>query len=90
MARRTRKRKEKTLEFDELKKQLLPLVRRVAPNHILEIMSQEYEKYIRASRSDAEQEFWIKAARSTANLASGMEKWVEEWIDEEEDDEKGT
>lgn len=38
------------------------------------------------SKSGAEQDFWIKAERSTANLSSGMEKWIEEWIDEEEDD----
>ncbi len=88
MARRRKKSAKQTISYEELKRVLLPLVQRVAPNHILEIMSKEYEKYIRVSKSGAEQDFWIKAARSTANLSSGMEKWIEEWIDEEEDDGK--
>lgn len=86
MARRKRKSQQKSMSYDELKRVLLPLVQRVAPNHILEIMSNEYGKYVRVSKSSAEQDFWIKAERSTANLSSGMEKWIEEWIDEEEDD----
>ena len=86
MARRRKKSRQQALSYEELKRVLLPLVQRVAPNHILEIMSQEYGKYVRMSKSGAEQDFWIKAERSTANLSSGMEKWIEEWIDEEEDD----
>lgn len=80
-----RKKKRKSgLSNEELKRKLLPLVREVVPHHILGMMSKEYSTYLRKSRSDAEHEFWIKISRSTANLASGMEKWLEEWLDEDE------
>lgn len=78
MAKRKRDKGEKQLAHA-----LLPLVRKHTPHAILQIMSKEYQSYLRRSRSDAEHEFWVKCSRATANLSSGMEKWLEEWIDEE-------
>jgi len=62
------------------------LARKFTPGAILKTLAKEYKKYPRKSKTDAEYEFWIKVSRSTANLASGMEKWVEEWLDEEDED----
>lgn len=67
---------------------LKSLARKYSPATILQVLSKEYAKYPAKSRTDAEHEFWIKVSRSTANLSSGMTKWVEEWIDEEEEEAK--
>jgi len=83
---RKRARKKQRVSTEELKRKLLPVVRSVAPHQILGIMAREYASYVRKSQSDAEHEFWVKVSRSSANLSSGMEKWLEEWIDEEEGD----
>ena len=54
------------------------------PHFILQALAKEYQSYPRASKAgSAEQEFWVKVSKSTANLASGMEKWADEWQDEE-------
>lgn len=81
MAKR-RKRTQKSVS--ELRGKLLPLLKSAAPHIILGIMSREYGTYMRKSRSDAEHEFWLKATRSSGNLASGMEKWLDEWMDEDD------
>jgi len=64
---------------------LRELAREYLPSQILETLAREYRGYPRRSSTGAEQEFWIKVSRSTANLASGMDKWVEEWLDEEKE-----
>ena len=68
----------------KLKSKVVELARKAAPHQILSLLANEYKSYPRRSRNSAEEEFWVKVSRSTANLASGMEKWLEEWIDEEE------
>lgn len=81
-----KRRKRTQQSVNGLREKLLPLLRSVAPHTILGIMSREYGAYMRKSRSDAEHEFWLKATRSSGNLASGMEKWLDEWMDEDEGD----
>jgi len=65
---------------------LKSIARKYSPATILQVLAKEYAKYPSKSRTDAEHEFWVKVSRSTANLSSGMTKWVEEWIDEEEEE----
>jgi len=79
-----RKRKRKSVE--KIKSKLLPIIRSTAPHIILNVLSREYSSYVTRRQSDAEHEFWIKVSRSTANLGSGMEKWLEEWLDEEDEE----
>lgn len=65
---------------------LKTLARKYSPATLLQVLAKEYAKYPAKSRTDAEHEFWVKVSRSTANLSSGMTKWVEEWLDEEEEE----
>ena len=82
-----RKRKQRKTKQSEVDRKIAELARTVSPHTILRALNKEYKKYPRLSKSEAEYEFWVKCERSTANLSSGMEKWLEEMIDEEEDDE---
>jgi hypothetical protein len=79
-----RKRKRKSSKKPKLLA-LKTLARHYLPGTLLKVLAKEYKKYPGKSHTDAEHEFWIKVSRSTANLASGMEKWVGEWVDEEEE-----
>lgn len=59
--------------------------RTILPHFILQALAREYRDYPRKSEAgSAEQEFWVKVSKSTANLGSGMEKWSDEWQDEED------
>jgi len=62
------------------------LARKVPPDDILHALSVLYEEYSVGSDSEAEVEFWLKCSRATANLSSGMEKWMEEMKEEQEDE----
>lgn len=64
---------------------LKTLARKYMPSTLLHVLAKEYAKYPSKSRTDAEYEFWVKVSRSTANLSSGMEKWVEEWLEDEKE-----
>jgi len=67
---------------------LLAIIRQHAPHDVLAVIAKEYEVYTRKGvASGAEYDYWVKCARSTANLSSGMEKWLQEWIEEEEEGE---
>jgi len=55
--------------------------RSAMPHTILQALAKEYKSYIGKSRTEAEEEFWIKCSRASANLGSGMEKWLEEMLD---------
>ena len=57
--------------------------RKAMPHVILQALAKEYKSYIHKSRSTAEEEFWIKCSRASANLGSGMEKWLDEMLDED-------
>ncbi len=64
---------------------VIKAARKTLPHFILQALAKEYRSYPRAARAgSAEQEFWVKVSKSTANLGSGMEKWVDEWQSEEE------
>lgn len=56
--------------------------RKAMPHVILQALAKEYKSYIKKSRSRAEEWFWVKCSRATANLGSGMEKWLDEMLDE--------
>lgn len=71
----------------QVEKTMAELAKIASPHTILGALNKEYKKYPKLSKSDAEYEFWVKCERSTANLSSGMEKWLEEMVDEEGDDE---
>lgn len=65
---------------------VIKAARTTLPHFILQALAREYRSYPRASEAgSAEQEFWVKVSKSTANLGSGMEKWVNEWQEEEEE-----
>lgn len=57
---------------------------KVMPHVILQALAKEYKTYINKSRSNAEEEFWIKCSRASANLGSGMEKWLDEMLDDDD------
>ena len=82
-----RKRKQRKTKRSDIERKVAELARTVSPHIILRALNKEYRKYPKLSKSDAEYEFWVKCERSTANLSSGMEKWLEEMIEEEDDDE---
>lgn len=81
MARRKKKRNERVQVNLSA---VIKAARTTLPHFILQALAKEYRSYPRAARAgSAEQEFWVKVSKSTANLASGMSKWVDEWQDEE-------
>lgn len=61
---------------------IIAIARKVWPHSILQALAKEYRNYPRHARNREEQDYWIKIAKSTANLGSGMEKWMEEMLDE--------
>lgn len=65
---------------------VVAIARKAMPHDILQALANEYKRYPRRSQTDGQYEFWIKVAKSTANLASGMAKWAEEMYDEDEDE----
>lgn len=75
------KRKKKKVSMSAI----IALARHTLPHHILQALAREYRDYPRKSEAgSAEQEFWVKVSKSTANLGSGMSKWADEWQDAEE------
>lgn len=82
MARHKRKKKEKKVKGTLAN--VVQVARHMLPHFILGALAKEYRGYPRASEpGSAEEEFWVKVSKSTANLASGMEKWANEWQEEE-------
>lgn len=84
MAKKKKKTKKQKIRKSSIST-LVQLCREFSPDSLLKVMAKEYKKYPSLSRSEAEHEYWIKVSRSSANLASGMEKWLNEMIDEEDD-----
>lgn len=83
MARHKRKKKEKKQRGTIA--DVVRLARHTLPHFILQALAKEYRDYpLKSEAGSAEQEFWVKVAKSTANLGSGMEKWSNEWQEEEE------
>jgi len=60
----------------KIKRDLREIIHTTLPQIILSAMSHAYESHIKDSRTRAEEDYWIKASRSTANLAGGMKKWM--------------
>jgi len=63
---------------------IVGIARKVWPHAILKALAKEYKSYPRHARNRAEFEFWDKVSKSTANLASGMEKWMDEFGEDDE------
>lgn len=62
------------------------LTRKFPPDDILHELSVVYDEYSAGAGSEAEVELWLKCSRATANLSSGMEKWMGEMAEEKEEE----
>ena len=77
----------KKLHKQQLRNAVVKLSHTHRPEEILHELSVVYEEYSIAGKTEAEVDFWLKCSRSTANLASGMNKWLYEMAEDEEDEE---
>lgn len=71
-----------------LQKAILRLAKKYKPDDILHELSTLYEEYSIGAGSEAEVDYWLKCARATGNLSSGMEKWFAELVEEKEEEEE--
>ena len=84
--KRTRKQKRKRKNGEATaRREVYKLAHQYAPHVILKALSRAYDNVLRGHRfsSQAQADFFIKCRQSTANLGSGMEKWLEQVWDEE-------
>ena len=70
-----------------LSSSILRLAKQYKPDDILHELSVSYEEYSIGAGNEAEVEYWLKCAKATANLSSGMEKWFNEMLEEKEEEE---
>ena len=73
---------------DQLYNSIAKLTKKFLPDDILYELSLAYENNSVNSGTEAEVEFWLKCSKATANLSSGMEKWLEEMKEEKEEEEE--
>jgi len=85
--------KKKIFPEERLQRVVNRLIRKFRPDQIQHALGNVYEEYSVGSPTEAEVDFWLKCARASRNLSSGMDKWlyemVEEMEEEEEDESKG-
>lgn len=67
----------------ELHKTIEGLVRKYHPFQIQKALARHYGVLLEHAGSGEEGEYWLKVYKSSANLASGMEKWLDEMEEEE-------
>lgn len=85
--------KKKIFPEERLQRVVNRLIRKFRPDQIQHALGNVYEEYSVGSLTEAEVDFWLKCARASRNLSSGMDKWlyemVEEMEEEEEDESEG-
>jgi len=76
----------KRTQQTKLQRIIVRLSKKFSPDDILHELSILYEEYSIGASSEAEVDYWLKCARATGNLSSGMEKWFGEMLEEKEDE----
>lgn len=64
------------------------LTRKFSPDEIQAELAMAYETNSLVSTTEPEAEFWLKCARASNNLSSGMNKWGHDMIEEVEEGEE--
>lgn len=74
--------------YTKLERIVIRLTRKFSPDDVQAALAKVYEEYSIASMTEPEVEFWLKCARASRNLSSGMNKWFHDAMEELEEGEE--
>lgn len=73
--------------YTKLERIVIRLTRKFNPDDVQAALAKVYEEYSIASTTEAEVEFWLKCAKASRNLSSGMNKWFHDAMEDLEEGE---